>query len=64
MIDRICNSIPEWKNEEMTIKHIKTNIPCMLENIERVLEELLNQRNNNYMESINQIVSIFRRYNT
>lgn len=45
MIDTICEHIPEWRREKETVTKIKRNTSCMLENIERVLVELLQQRN-------------------
>lgn len=52
MINTICDYIPEWKEKTETIEKIKTNLPCMLENIERVLVELLNQRQESEKESL------------
>lgn len=52
MINTICDCIPEWREKTETIEKIKTSLPCMLENTERVLVELLNQRQENEKERL------------
>ena len=61
MIECICQNIPEWNKQTQTIEKIKSNIPCMMENIKRVLIELFRQRSikKSQSQSINQIVSSF-----
>ena len=54
----ICQNIPEWSEQTQTIEKIKASLPCMMENIRRVLVELFHQRtvHQSRPESINQIV--------
>ena len=54
----ICQNIPEWSKQTQTIEKIKASLPCMMENIRRVLVELFHQRtvHQSRPESINQIV--------
>lgn len=63
MIDTICNYIPEWKNKSKTINKIKTSVSCMLENIERVLNELLYQRSIFEIKAGNQTVVMYASFN-
>lgn len=45
MLDSICRWIPSWQGAVSTVNEIRDDVVCSLENVERILNELLEKQN-------------------
>ena len=55
MLDAICNAIPEWQSATDDLREIRSDVVCIFENVESVLQALLAQKKS--VESTTPFVS-------
>ena len=44
MLDAICKAIPEWQSATDDLRVIRSDVVCIFENVESVLQALLTQK--------------------